>query len=138
MSDQADGGLRLGPIGQIARHVSNTAASEVWYRDVLRLPHLFTYGDLAFFDCGGVRLLLSQGEGESATGGMVEPSILYFRVPDIQGAHDELAERGVTFDGAPHRIFTHPDGTEEWIAFFNDPDGHLLALMSQVPGDPHE
>jgi catechol 2,3-dioxygenase-like lactoylglutathione lyase family enzyme len=101
---------------------------------VLGLPHLFTYGDLAFFDCGGVRLFLSQGEGRGAAA--VEPSVLYFRVADIHAAADELAARGVTFEGAPHRIFTHPDGTEEWMAFFADPDGHLLALMSQVPSPP--
>jgi hypothetical protein len=26
----------------------------------------------------------------------------------------------------------HGDGTEEWMAFFNDPDGRPLAIMSQV------
>ena len=122
------GGLQLGPIGQVARHVTDTAVAVAWYRDVLGLTHLFTAGDLAFFDCDGVRLFLSPAEG---SGG--EPSILYFRVPDIHGAVDGLAARGVAFEGAPHRIFTHPDGTEEWMAFFRDPDGHLLALMSQVP-----
>ena len=53
-------------------------------------------------------------------------------MPDINAAYDELAERGVVFEGAPHMIFRHPDGTEEWMAFFPDPDGHLLAIMSQV------
>ena len=52
----------LGPIGQISRTVSDIAASEAWYRDVLGLPHLFTFGELAFFDCGGTRLYLQQGE----------------------------------------------------------------------------
>lgn len=121
------GGLRLGPIGQVARHVRDTATAVAWYRDVLGLAHLFTAGDLAFFDCDGVRLFLSPFEG---SGG--EPSILYFRVPGIHAAVDELTSRGVVFEGAPHRIFTHPDGTEEWMAFFRDPDGHLLAVMSQV------
>jgi catechol 2,3-dioxygenase-like lactoylglutathione lyase family enzyme len=126
-----DGGTGpgLGALGQVARHVSDTTAAVAWYRDVLGLPHLFTAGHLAFFDCGGVRLLLSSGEG--GDGGA--PSILYFRVDDIHGAADMLAARGVAFEGAPHRIFTHPDGTQEWMAFFRDPDGHLLALMAQVP-----
>ena len=52
--------LKLGPIGQIARSVGNTQASEKWYRDVLGLPHLYTFGTLAFFDCGGTRLMLSR------------------------------------------------------------------------------
>ena len=122
-------GLRLGALGQVARTVRDTQAAVAWYRDVLGLPHLFTAGTLAFFDCDGVRLLLSSGEG--GDGG--EPSILYFRVDDIHAAADTLAGRGVVFEGVPHRIFTHPDGTQEWMAFFRDPDGHLLALMAQVP-----
>jgi catechol 2,3-dioxygenase-like lactoylglutathione lyase family enzyme/DNA-binding CsgD family transcriptional regulator len=116
----------LGPIGQVARHVRDVAASVAWYRDVLGLPHLYTYGTLAFFDCGGLRLFLT----ESA-----EPpgdSVLYFRVADIRAAHAALAARGVEFVSAPHRIHVHGDGTEEWMAFFNDPDGRPLGLMAQV------
>lgn len=122
--------LRLGPIGQIARPVSDVPRAVTWYRDVLGMTHLYTYGDLAFFDCGGTRLMLSAAEDGPAGGA---PSILYFRVDDIQDAYDELRSRGVEFDGAPHMIFKHPDGTEEWMAFFADPDGHLLAVMAQVP-----
>ena len=54
---------KLGPIGQIARSVSDIQASETWYREVLGLPHLFTFGTLAFFDCAGTRLMLSQEGG---------------------------------------------------------------------------
>ncbi|HEX6395890.1 MAG TPA: VOC family protein, partial [Steroidobacteraceae bacterium] len=115
-----------GPIGQIARSVSDTAASEKWYRDVLALPHLYTFGTLAFFDCGGTRLMLSQ------EGGAMKESILYLRVENIAAAHDALQKRGVTFTHAPHLIHRHTDGTEEWMAFFVDPDGRPLALMSQV------
>lgn len=122
--------LRLGPIGQIARHVSDVAAAERWYRDVLGLPHLYTFGDLAFFDCGGVRLFLSSGEDDTAE---AEPSVLYFTVADIHAAYAELSARGVAFRGAPHLIHRHESGVEEWMAFFEDPDGHLLALMAQVP-----
>lgn len=118
--------LALGPIGQIARTVSDIKASEAWYKDVLKLPHLYTYGDLAFFDCGGTRLFLSQAE-------KMEPaSILYFRVADIRAAHSELETRGVRFTHAPHMIHRHADGTEEWMAFFNDPDGRPLAIIAQV------
>ena len=115
-----------GSIGQIARSVADIGAAEAWYRDVLRLPHLYTFGNLAFFDCGGTRLFLSEGEG---TGG---DSVLYFRVPDIHAAHATLAERGAAFIQAPHMIHRHEDGTEEWMAFFNDPDGRPLAIMAQV------
>lgn len=127
--DMTDPGLSLGPIGQIARQVSDVAAAERWYRDVLGLPHLYTFGDLAFFDCGGVRLFLSSGEGGA---GVQEPSVLYFTVSDIHAAQAELTARGVAFRGAAHLIHRHESGVEEWMAFFDDPDGHPLALMAQV------
>ncbi len=110
-------------IGQIARSVGDIAISEAWYRDVIGLPHLFTFGTLAFFDCGGTRLMLS-GEG-----GAKPESILYLRVTDIAAAHAELTSRGVKFTHAPHMIHRHADGTEEWMAFFEDPDGRPLAIM---------
>ena len=59
-------------------------------------------------------------------------SVLYFRVPDIQAAYDALQRRGVEFAGAPHMIYRHPDGTEEWMAFFKDCDDGMLAIMAQV------
>src|SRR5437762_1713387 len=124
--------LALGPIGQIAREVNDVARAEAWYRDVLGLAHLYTFpspiGDLAFFDCGGTRLFLSHPESGGAPG---EQSVLYFRVADIEGAHIELSSRGVEFIDAPHMIFRHDDGTEEWMAFFKDPDGGTLGLMEQ-------
>jgi DNA-binding CsgD family transcriptional regulator/catechol 2,3-dioxygenase-like lactoylglutathione lyase family enzyme len=124
-----DDGLRLGPLGQVSRHVSDLARAEHWYGTVLGLPHLYTFGDLAFYDCGGVRLFLfAHGDGAG------ESSVLYFLVPDINAAYDTLTGRGVTFEGAPHMIHRHESGLEEWMAFFPDPDGHLLAIMSQVQG----
>ena len=118
--------LKLGPIGQIARSVSDTKASETWYRDVLGLPHLYTFGPLAFFDLGGTRLMLSQ------EGGATKESILYLRVPDIGAAHATLSARGVKFTHAPHMIHRHADGTEEWMAFFEDPDGRPMAIICQA------
>jgi DNA-binding CsgD family transcriptional regulator len=117
---------KLTAIGQIARSVGDIVASEKWYREVLALPHLYTYGTLAFFDCGGTRLMLSQ------EGGAAKESILYLRVADIAAAHDSLAGRGVKFTHAPHMIHRHPDGTEEWMAFFEDPDGRPMAIMAQT------
>ncbi len=94
---------------------------------MLGLRHLYTFGSLAFFDCGGTRLFLSAENGASAA-----ESILYFRVADIGAKHAELVSRGVEFKGAPHMIHRHADGTEEWMAFFTDLEGRPLALMSQV------
>lgn len=120
--------VQLGAIGQIARSVKDIAAAERWYAEVLGLPHLYTFGKLAFFDCGGVRLFLEEGAVQGSA------SVLYFRVPDIRAAHAELSARGVEFVSAPHMIHRHDDGLEEWMAFFNDNEGRLLAIMSQVKG----
>jgi DNA-binding CsgD family transcriptional regulator/catechol 2,3-dioxygenase-like lactoylglutathione lyase family enzyme len=120
--------LRLGPIGQVSRSVRDIAESERWYRDTLGLPHLYTFGKLAFFDCGGTRLYLSQ---EGSVPG--PESILYLKVRDIESACKALKARDVEFTNAPHMIFRHADGTEEWMAFFKDPEGRPLALMEQVP-----
>jgi DNA-binding CsgD family transcriptional regulator/catechol 2,3-dioxygenase-like lactoylglutathione lyase family enzyme len=120
-------GPNLGPIGQISRTVRDIDAACAWYGGVLGLKHLYTFGKLAFFDCGGTRLFLS---AENATAG--PESILYLRVDDIGATHARLTERGVEFMGAPHMIHRHADGTEEWMVFFKDPDGRPLALMSQA------
>lgn len=113
-------------LAQIARTVSDAAKSEAWYRDVLGLRHLFTYGTMAFFDVGGVRLMLSQSESAAAE------SILYLLVDDIHATTDTLRSRGVEFINAPHLIHTHADGVQEWMVFFKDPDGRPLALTSRV------
>jgi DNA-binding CsgD family transcriptional regulator/catechol 2,3-dioxygenase-like lactoylglutathione lyase family enzyme len=117
----------LGPIHQIARTVRNIEQSQAWFKDVLGLPHLFTFGTLAFFDCGGVRLFLSQSDGEP-----VQESILYFRVDDIRQAYARLKEKGVEFSNAPHCVHRHPDGSEEWLAFFKDLEQRPLAIMARV------
>jgi catechol 2,3-dioxygenase-like lactoylglutathione lyase family enzyme len=122
-----DMAVQLGAIGQIARPVSDIQTAVDFYGKVLGLPHLYTFGDLAFFDCGGTRLFLSASDGPAGA-----PSILYFQVDDIQTAYDELRGRGVEFENAPHLIHKHDNGVEEWMAFFPDPDGHLLAIMAQV------
>ena len=116
----------LGPLAQIARTVKDIAAARRWYGEVLGLTHLYSFGDIAFYDLGGVRLYLSEGEGWAAE------SILYFRVDDVRSAHAALSARGVEFLNAPHRIHRHADGTEEWMAEFRDNDGRPLAIMAQV------
>ncbi len=119
------GELQLGPVGQVARTVSDIEGSTAFFRDILGLPHLFTHGEMAFFDCGGMRLYLQGGEAKPE-------SILYFRVADIHAAHELLAGKGAEFLSAPHLIHRHEDGTEEWMAFLKDPDDRPLGLMAQV------
>jgi DNA-binding CsgD family transcriptional regulator/predicted enzyme related to lactoylglutathione lyase len=119
--------VALGRIGQISRTVKDIAQAQQWYEKVLGLPHLYTFDRLAFFDCGGTRLMLTQNE-EVSRG----ESVLYWRVENIVNAYETLKARGAEFMAAPHMIHRHPDGTEEWMAFFKDPEGRTLALMSQV------
>jgi DNA-binding CsgD family transcriptional regulator/predicted enzyme related to lactoylglutathione lyase len=119
----------IGQIGQISRQVQNTEAATAWYRDVLGLKHLYSFGNLSFFDCAGTRLFLSQTEGPSKP-----ESILYFKVDDIRTTHRKLSENGAKIINAPHLIHRHEDGTEEWMAMFEDNEGRPLAIMAQVKG----
>jgi DNA-binding CsgD family transcriptional regulator/catechol 2,3-dioxygenase-like lactoylglutathione lyase family enzyme len=116
----------MGPIAQIARSVRDIERSQDWYRNVLGLPHLYSFGKLAFFDCGGTRLMLSQENSAAAE------SILYMRVGNIADAYELLKSRGVEFINAPHMIHKHGDGTEEWLSMFKDLEGRPLGLMAQV------
>jgi catechol 2,3-dioxygenase-like lactoylglutathione lyase family enzyme len=115
----------LGAIGQIGRSVKDIAAARQWYGEMLGLEHLYSFGTLAFFDCGGIRLMLAGGEGKA-------DSIIYFRVDDIRSTYATLSGRGIVFISAPHLVHRHADGTEEWMAFFNDNEGRPLAIMART------
>ncbi len=122
--------LRLGPVGQVSLYARDVARAETFYRDALGLTHIFTFGDLAFFDMSGVRLYVHAVGDEKWRAG----SLIYFLVDDIHAAYEELGSRGVHCTGAPHKVYTDDaTGTEEWMAFLEDPDGNGLALMSRVP-----
>jgi methylmalonyl-CoA/ethylmalonyl-CoA epimerase len=117
----------LGPIGQIALGVGDVDRAEEFYGTRLGLRKLFRFGDLSFFDCAGVRLLIEKSAepGKSA-------SVLYFRCADIALARRELQAKGVVFSDAPHLIAPMEDH-DLWMTFFTDPDGHILALMCEAP-----
>jgi DNA-binding CsgD family transcriptional regulator/predicted enzyme related to lactoylglutathione lyase len=117
-------------VGQVARTVKDIETTKRFYGETLGLEHLYTFGKLTFFQCGSTRLMLTTEQAVNPN-----ESILYLRVPDIERAHASLVAAGVTFVSAPHMIYKHPDGTEEWMGFFNDPEGRLLAIMAQAkPG----
>ena len=120
---------RLGPIGQVSLSIRDVARAERFYGEVLGLPHVFTFGDLAFFDADGTRIYLHRKDDADWRAG----SILYFRVDDIHAAQDRLTGLEVRFTGAPHVIYTDDEtGAEEWMSFFDDGEGNTLALMSRV------
>ncbi len=120
----------LSTIEQIAINVKDTERAVAFYRDTLGMKFLFSAPpNLAFFDCDGIRLMLSP----PAKPEFDHPSsIIYFRVADIQLAYVTLSERGVHFEEAP--LLVADMGTYHlWIASFRDSESNLLALMSNVP-----
>jgi methylmalonyl-CoA/ethylmalonyl-CoA epimerase len=120
--------LKLSAIGQISMRAKDIPRATAFYRDTLGIKHLFTFGTLAFFDCGGIRLMVGIPEKPEFD----HPgSVLYFKVEDIHAAHATLDARGVSFEGPPHLIAKMPDH-ELWMAFFRDSESNLLALMAEV------
>jgi methylmalonyl-CoA/ethylmalonyl-CoA epimerase len=116
-------------IGQIAIAVADLDRAVAWYADVLGLPLLFRAPPgLAFFDCGGVRLMLSRPE---PPGTELRTSVLYYQVADIHAAHAGLRSRGATLVDEPHVIARLPDH-DLWMSFCHDSEGNLLGLMSEV------
>ena len=119
----------LSSIGQIAVNVHDIKKAITFYRDALGMKFLFQAGDMAFFDCGGVRLMLSLPDKPEFDH---PSSIIYYKVPDIQTACDLLSSRGVHFEEKPILVARLQDH-DLWMASFRDVDNNLLALMSEVP-----
>jgi predicted enzyme related to lactoylglutathione lyase len=124
-----DSGFGLSQIGQIAVNAHDLDRALGFYRDKLGMKHLFTVPPkMAFFDCDGVRLMLSLPDKPEFDH---PSSIIYFNVDDIQQAFQTLAERGVQFEEQP--IFVANMGTYDlWMAAFRDSENNLLAMMSEV------
>lgn len=126
----AGDGPVLGPLHQVAQRAGDLGRAVAFYRDVLGLDLIASFDPpgLAFFRLGETRLML-EGSAPSST--------LYLRVEDVVAAHDELLGRGVAFEDEPHVVHRDADGTfgaageEEWMTFFRDPDGNLLALVER-------
>ena len=120
----------LSTIEQIAVNAQDIDRAVAFYRDKLGMKLLFSVPpSLAFFDCDGIRLMLSLPPKPEFDH---ESSIIYFKVEDIQGAYATLTERGVQFEEAP--IFVADMGTYDlWLASFRDSENNLLALMAHVP-----
>ena len=121
--------LGIQNIGQISIIVHDLPRATAFYRDTLGLTLLFTAGNLAFFDCGGVRLML----GPADTPELDHPSsILYFRVPDLDAAHQRLVDLNVPIVAPPRLIAPMPTH-DLWMSAFRDSEGNIHQLMSEVP-----
>ena len=120
----------LSRIGQIAVNIHDLDRAVAFYRDALGMTLLFQVPPkMAFFDAAGIRLMLSLPE----TPEFNHPgSILYFKVDDIKATYAAFQDRGVNFRTEPHLVAKMPDH-ELWMAFFEDSEENLLALMSDRP-----
>ncbi len=123
--------VAVGKLSQIALTATDLDAATAFYADVLglKLAARFDEQGFAFFSLGGgARLMLSASASQAS---------LYFSVDDLNAAVRTLKRRGVTFLQKP--MMVHRDdagdfgkrGGEEWMAFFNDPSGNLLALVEK-------
>ena len=122
-------GIGINGLGQVAIRAKDVERAAAFYQDVLGLKLLFKAPPgLAFFDCGGVRLMLDRAEKPEFDH---PSSILYFAVPDIQAAYGKLKGSGVHFEDEPHMVARMPTH-DLWMTFFHDSEGNLLALMCEV------
>ena len=120
--------VALDKIGQIAINVKDIGRAVQFYRDTLGMKFLFEVPNLAFFDCGGVRLMLGVAEKPEFD----HPgSVMYYKVSDINASYDALKKRGASFIDEPHLIAKLADH-DLWMVFLKDPEGNTLALMSEV------
>ena len=128
-ANSASNELSITQIGQIAINVHDTSRAVEFYRDTLGLKLLFTAGHLAFFECGGVRLMLTPPERPEFDH---PASILYFKVSDIQSAYARLIQGNVKTETEPHVIARMSDH-DLWLAEFRDSEGNIMAFMAEVP-----
>jgi catechol 2,3-dioxygenase-like lactoylglutathione lyase family enzyme len=120
---------QLAGILQISIPVADVARATAFYRDVLELKFLFAAPNMAFFDCGGVRLYLSgEGSGRARMGAFV-----YFKTPDLDRQFAIFKERKVTIHQEPHVIAKMPDH-DLWLMWIKDSEGNLLGIMEERKG----
>ena len=122
--------ISLGQIGQVSVNVHDLDRATAFYKDKLGIRHLFSVPPkMAFFDCNGIRLMLAIPERPD----LDHPSsILYFKVKDIEQAHQALISRGVHFETEP--MLVAPMATHDlWLAEFRDSENNVLALMCEKP-----
>ncbi len=115
-------------VRQIRVPVQDLERAAAFYQDVLGLSLLFQTDRMAFFECGGLRLLLNLPEKEEFAHAS---SVIYFQVEDLPTVYNEIATKGVSFPIEPH-VAAKIEQTETWMAFFKDTEGNTLALMSEV------
>ena len=113
--------MTLQILSQLLRRVENLARARAFFAN-LSIAELYSFPGLCFLSLGATRLMLKQ------TGQRDAADILYFQVAEIHAAHADLTAKGIIFPQPPQMIHRHPDGREEWMAFFKDDEGRDMAL----------
>jgi predicted enzyme related to lactoylglutathione lyase len=115
-------------VGQIGVPVKDLNRALDFYKEKLGLSLLFNTDHMAFFECNGLRLMLSLPEKEEFAN---SSSVIYFQVTNIKEAYERLADKEVTFVDEPH-VVAKMGQTETWMVFFKDTEDNTHALMSEV------
>ncbi|NOU73275.1 VOC family protein [Paenibacillus sp. LMG 31458] len=119
----------LTQIGQISVNAADIPRAVAFYRDTLGMKFLFQASQMAFFDCNGIRLMISLPEKPEFN----HPgSVIYYKVGDIKQVYEAFLERGVSFISEPHMV-ANMGSFDIWMAFFWDTEGNTLAITSDVP-----
>ncbi len=122
--------LGIEKIGQIAIAITDLEKSVVFYKDILNLELLFKVPpNLAFFNCGGTRLMMTSLQGEEKDH---NTSVIYYKISDIQQATELLENRGVEFERKP-QLAAKMEEHELWIGFLRDPDQNRIGIMAELP-----
>ena len=116
-------------IHQLAIPCQDVPRATAFYRDALGIQFLFEMTGLAFFQCGGVRLMLTPASVDG-----VEPlaSVIYFSTDDIEGATAAAVADGAALVHAAHLIAKLP-GRDVWLSHWKDTEGNLMSFMQEKP-----
>lgn len=117
-------------VAQIAIVAKEVERATAFYRDALGLPLQFESAGMAFFDCGGVRLMITEPRGTHDEERM--SSLVYCRVDDLDEAFRRVAGAGAEVEREPE-VAHRTETTELALAFLRDPEGNVFALMSERP-----
>jgi methylmalonyl-CoA/ethylmalonyl-CoA epimerase len=128
MAEEAAAGVSVEKIAQVGLTVTDLARAKAFYGETLGMKFLFDAGTMAFFECGGVRVMLGLAEQPVTPAG----TILYYKVGDLHAVHAALTGQAVIFLQPPHLVAKMPEH-DLWMAFLRYPDGNVVGLMSEVP-----
>ncbi|WP_078381992.1 VOC family protein [Sutcliffiella halmapala] len=115
-------------VGQIGIPVKDLNRALDFYKEKLGLSLLFNTDNMAFFECNGLRLMLTLPEKEEFAN---SSSVIYFQVNNIQDTYEHLIDKEVTLIDKPH-VVAKVGQTETWMVFFKDTEDNTHALMSEV------